>query len=77
MNEPAHVRYAPGTPYGNRWPRCHEVPEGIAFAQEMVAAAANPFDAHPASECREAGVFYCRVAWALRSRTPGRHYPSN
>lgn len=51
MNEPAHVRYAPGTPYGDRWPRCHEVPEGIAFAQEMVAAAANPFEAHSADEC--------------------------
>ena len=51
MNEPAHVRYAPGTPYGDRWPRCHEVPEGIAFARDMVAAAANPFEAHPADEC--------------------------
>ena len=26
---------------------------------------------------REAGVFYRRVAWALRPRPPGRHHPSN
>ena len=51
MNEPAHVRYAPGTPSGDRRPRCHEVPEGIEFAREMVAAAANPFEAHSADEC--------------------------
>lgn len=51
MTDLAHVRYAPGTPYGDRWPQCHEVPEGIEFARDMVAAAANPFDAHPANEC--------------------------
>ena len=51
MTDAAHIRYAPGTKYGRLWPRCYAVPEGIEFAREMVAAAANPFEAHPADEC--------------------------
>ena len=51
MTSAAHVRYAPGTKYGRLWPRCYAVPEGIEFAREMVAAAANPFEAHSADEC--------------------------
>ncbi len=51
MTDAAHVRYAPGTKYGRLWPRCYAVPEGIEFAREMVAAAANPFEAHSADEC--------------------------
>lgn len=51
MTSAAHVRYAPGTKYGRLWPRCYAVPEGIGFAREMVAAAANPFEAHSADEC--------------------------
>ena len=51
MTDAAHVRYAPGTKYGRLWPRCYAVPEGIEFALEMVAAAANPFEAHSADEC--------------------------
>ena len=51
VTDAAHVRYAPGTKYGRLWPRCYAVPEGIEFARDMVAAAANPFEAHPADEC--------------------------
>ena len=51
MTDAAHVRYAPGTKYGRLWPRCYAVPEGIEFAREMVATAANPFEAHSADEC--------------------------
>ena len=51
MTDAAHIRYAPGTKYGRLWPRCYAVPEGIEFAREMVAAAANPFEAHSADEC--------------------------
>ena len=51
VTDAAHVRYAPGTKYGRLWPRCYAVPEGIEFAREMVAAAANPFEAHSADEC--------------------------
>ena len=51
MTSAAHVRYAPGTKYGRLWPRCYAVPEGIEFAREMVATAANPFEAHSADEC--------------------------